>query len=274
MVWAKFRVSEVPPEELVVEVKRYPGEKLLLVELVDYYLYAVKQFFRDCRNALDVVNKVIVEVKYPLDWRGYPTNFHYTQAFKYLPNKCLVTLKNELDFWQKSSETVLFRYGDCEDSSILAAAGHQILGYPWFVAFGEVYLNDKLLGGHGWEVFRGDDGVWRLNETTLDEPIKTLDELPRVDLSTNVWWWGRVKYVAKMLWNLEEIWVWVESGEKMSVEVVGKVLREYMARRGFEVGEKRRVEREKLRALGEGIGRRVKGVERGRRRFRWRWFRW
>jgi len=130
------------------------------------------------------------------------------------------------------------------------------------------------LGGHGWEVFRGDDGVWRLNETTLDEPIKTLDELPRVDLSTNVWWWGRVKYVAKMLWNLEEIWVWVESGEKMSVEVVGKVLREYMARRGFEVGEKRRVEREKLRALGEGIGRRVKGVERGRRRFRWRWFRW
>jgi len=209
MTWRKYEYKQLREEDIEVpDIKRWQGEKILLPELLTP-TYQVQKFFEDCYTALTIINRVIVEIKYPLNVFGLPTDFHYFQAFRYRAGKCLVTKRNELDYWQTAHETVLTRYGDCEDSSVLTTTGLLFRSFNSFVALGIVERDGEVLGGHAWTVV---DlfGEYRLVETTLDEPYATTGELPRIDIERNEWYVPPITYRAYMLFNNKEVWVWEE----------------------------------------------------------------
>jgi len=225
MMWVKFKMSEIDPSYLDISGKRFPEQDVLLYELVDYHKYIVKRFFKDCLSPTAVINTVIVKIKYPLDVRGNPTDFHYFQAFRRIWGSCIRSYRNEYDFFQFASETAWLRYGDCEDSSILTAAGLELKNTQYFVAFGAVYLYERLLGYHAWIVAKLDN-VWRLVETTLDRPYQGIDEIPIININTNKWSVGDLLYEAYVLWNTEELWEWSEESKKVEKMIGG--LKKYL----------------------------------------------
>ena len=89
-----YGLDAAPPEY----AKRFYSFKIN--ELIDLESWYLKKWFSDCKTWLDVVAKVIKEIKYPLDWLGRPTDYHYLQCFRKYPAKCYKTYKIDADFWQ------------------------------------------------------------------------------------------------------------------------------------------------------------------------------
>jgi len=115
MCWKIYKINEIPEEELDVNIKRFSFEHMHLLELFDYWNLGVKKFFsKDDKivDTLEAINRVLVNVRYPFDWRGRPTDYHYFQAFKVINGKCRFTSVNKWDFFQKASETCGIGYGD------------------------------------------------------------------------------------------------------------------------------------------------------------------
>ena len=95
----------------------------------------------------------------------------------------------------------------CEDSSILMHTYFLMRGIDAFWCVGLVYYKDILLGGHAWEVAKLEDH-YRLIETTLERPIRSLRSLPVVDINKCEWKIYDLKYVpVAMLHNKDEIWI-------------------------------------------------------------------
>lgn len=234
-------MKELDPELLLITTKRFRDQLMLLPELIDEYAFEVKQFFKNCKTPLDAINKVIVKIKYPLDRFGNPTDFHYYQAFKNFIWGCKKCYRNDWDYWQKSSETAWLEMGDCEDSSILTAAGLELLKVPYFVAFGKVYKNATFLGYHAWIVTNVLG--WRLVETTLDQPYKTIHDIPAIDPGVNCWYVGAIKYEAMVLWNKRILRTWEEN---MSNPNPVRKLHDYM-----KASFKEKETKKKYRALNE-----------------------
>jgi len=219
--WLIFEISKIKPEGLIIEEKRFKGDKLLITELF-IPTFQVKKFFNEAgskktreERALTIINKVLKEIKYPLDWRKNPTDYHYFQAFKKNPFKCIIEKVNKYDYWSTCHETVVKGYGDCEDSSILMHTGfllHEIT--PSFFVLGRVYKGYlhrlRFLGYHAWVISYID--TYRLIETTLESEVKNVNFFPKVDIGNNVWEWktiaGTLVYEGLfMIKNLEEIWI-------------------------------------------------------------------
>jgi len=220
-MWKTYNINELDPRIIDVMIKRFPGQHVLLHELIDNDHYIVKQFFKPCNIPLDVINEVIVKIKYPLTSNRQPTDFHYFQAFRKWLWRCHKTFRNDFDFWQFASETAWLKMGDCEDSSILTGAGLQNMKTPYYIVFGKVWHEGKLLGLHAWVVFEH-EGSWKLAETTLDSPYYSYHELPSVDITHNRWPVGSLIYEGLVMFNKKELKEWVEGSK------VGERLREYM----------------------------------------------
>jgi len=105
MGWIKYPIDIINPYDLDIGFKRYPNVKMHILELFDKDSLQVKDFFRECVDELSIINKVIKEIKYPLTWLGKPNDEHVYCAFKKFIltyHKCFV---NNVDYWQKASET-------------------------------------------------------------------------------------------------------------------------------------------------------------------------
>ena len=182
-----YGLDAAPP----VYAKRFYSFKIN--ELIDLESWYLKKWFSNCKTWLDVVAKVIKEIKYPLDCFGRPTDYHYLQCFRKYPAKCYRTYKIDADFWLKASETAFYKMGDCEDSSVLCGAGHDLLGYMYWIEFGIVKKRGQVLGGHAWEISVDDSKTWRLVESTLD---KVPRKFPVVDPDSYVHKVGELEYEA------------------------------------------------------------------------------
>lgn len=226
-MWRRYNMDEIAPEAIDIGRygKRFKGQVVPIYELIDDDHYIITKFFENLKRPLERINKVIKDVEYPLDALGMPTDYHYFQAFRNWLWSCKKTFRNELDFWQFASETAWLKMGDCEDSSILTAAGleplQKALLCSYFVALGRVWKDGQLLGGHAWVIVRIGEH-WRLAETTLDTPYKSVDEMPIIDIGSNVWRVGKhgvtLEYEALVLFNKDELWEWedMESEEELA----------------------------------------------------------
>ena len=77
----------------------------------------------------------------------------------------------QLDFWQFPAETVALGQGDCEDTSFLVATLLLASGVSNFcvrVVFGTLKRSSRKPGeGHVWPIYKDEQGIWRILESTL-----------------------------------------------------------------------------------------------------------
>jgi hypothetical protein len=186
----------------VVEGTRF--EPFRLNELFDYDRYVVQEFFKDCRTAREVAEKVIRAIRYPL-YMGQPDDRHCVNWFSGKFCKCITD-----DYWATNSECALCGWGDCEDSSMLVVGGARLKGVPpenVYEVFGVVRdaTTGAMLGGHGWVLIKdasfGTD-KFVLVESTLDVPPAKYPEVGATleDLKKPFAWEGIV-YVPEQLFN-------------------------------------------------------------------------
>jgi len=179
----------------------------------------------------EVWDFVIRRFKYPLNRYGRPTDVHYDNWFETMSCHQL-----SLDFWQRASETLKtlklnqkkglnYGVGDCEDVAVVLATLFIEKGWWAQVCLGYVYRDTELLGGHGWPIFKDEEGNVRLGEATLDVPPSYPNGYPVIDLSTNRWRVGRLVYEAIVRYDREEYFEWESVGKK---KVMGRI-REYLS---------------------------------------------
>jgi hypothetical protein len=169
----------------VITGKRF--EPFRLNELFDFNRHVVGKFFEDCRTAKDAADKVIRVIQYPM-YMGQPDDQHHWNHFHGKFDRTITE-----DYWQTCSETALFGWGDCEDSSVLTVGGIRLKGVSpsnVYEVFGVVRdASGSILGGHGW-VYAKDPSFetdkYVLVESTLDTPPakypevgSTLDDLKK-----------------------------------------------------------------------------------------------
>lgn len=148
--------------------------KFRLDELIDLNSEIVRDYVR-YKDADAVKEMIIRDIQYPF-FLGQPDDSHWLIAFwgRFIISRLV-------DYWQTARETLTFRVGDCEDSSVAFVTAMRVLGYTEDEVYEVIGLvKDKdgnVLGGHGWSVFKDVDG-WHLYESTLDEPPR---EYPKID---------------------------------------------------------------------------------------------
>jgi len=172
-----------------------------LGELVDWYSFPVENFVKDCKSPKDVCDKVIRLVQYPY-FMGHPEDRHQLLAFrdKVLGWKWKRCVKE--DFWSPASYSAVLLIGDCEDSSILAVAGHRKLGLrpdQTYEVFGVVRdaRTNEILGGHGWNVWK-EGRRWLLCESTLDVPPPEYPIVADIRRACQI---GNILYCPELLFN-------------------------------------------------------------------------
>lgn len=175
--------------------------KLNLNELVDKDSLIVKEYVEE-KTLTEVAEAIIREVRYPLHL-GQPDDKHIWNAFHGGYKWCKTV---NLDFWQKASETLAIKVGDCEDSSIafVACARTCLESSEVYEAFGLVRDANTgvVLGGHGWVLSKGlPDDKFRLYESTLDEPPLRYPEVPDIAKPFTL---GNVVYEPEWLYNDQE----------------------------------------------------------------------
>lgn len=207
MDWKIFKISEIPEEDLDIEFARFKNQHIKITELFSKDSLQVKLFFKNCKTPLEYINKVLLKIKYPLDILQRPTDFHYYQAFRKYPTKCILSYRKETDYWQFAWETAWLEYGDCEDSSILLHTGMLLCGVNSYWIIGQVFEDNTFLSGHAFNICKLDD-YYRLVESTFDKPILSINKLPIVDINKSKWKVGNFTYEGfLMLKNLDEIWI-------------------------------------------------------------------
>jgi len=167
----------------------------------------------------DICDFVIGQFDYPM-YRGLPTDDHFNNWFK---SNCCHKITS--DFWQTASETLrtlsLNRrnnkngFGDCEDVSALLITLFLEKGWEAYECFGAVLQDDKLLGYHGWSIFKDEDGVWRLYAATLSIPPEYPIGYPIINPDDISWKVGDITYRAYIKFNREEYYE-DQSGDIMS----------------------------------------------------------
>jgi len=168
------------------------------------------------KSRKEICEFVITQFAYPLKF-GMATDKHYNNWFS-----GLCCHKITLDYWQTASETLRTLhlnkrvgkpgYGDCEDTSVLFTTLMLQAGYQAYEIFGVVYKGDELLGGHGYAIFKDEEGKWRLFESTLDAPPRYSEGYPAVDITKNRWKVGDLSYEGWLMFNRKEYYEWEENG--------------------------------------------------------------
>ena len=146
----------------------------------------------------------------------------------------------------------------CDDVSHMAGGGLELLGVPYYICYGLVYRGNKLLGGHAWIIFK--HGDWYLAECTLDEPYRSYDEMPKINIESNEWRWGNLIYKAFVRWNKRRIGVWMDMKEtKTFIEALREALRMYSEIRVMK--NRKKYEKKKLQEIAIEIGKKTKGIK-------------
>jgi hypothetical protein len=185
-----------------VEAKRFVDFKLN--ELLDTG-DPVWQFKGKLRTRKEVADFVITEFDYPFHW-GVPTDKHLNNWFH---GNCCHEITE--DYWQSASETLTTLlvnqrqgkkgYGDCEDTSVLFTTLFLEKKWEAYECLGYVLENGQVLGGHGWSIFKDNNGIWRIYESTLDTPPEYPDGYPAINPDDTEWKVGSVTYQAGVKFN-------------------------------------------------------------------------
>lgn len=160
-------------------------ENFSLKELITPEAGMVKDFAASAMSPRQIADNVIIGLEYPLP-SGKPDDYHRLQYFR---GEYELT-REFADYWQKPSETLRTRVGDCEDGAILCTSAYRAYG----LSAEDVYCilgvvkdeKGNVLGGHGWTYARWSEEGFRLIETTLDTPPadypisgKTLEDIKK-----------------------------------------------------------------------------------------------
>lgn len=167
------------------------------------------------RSIEDIQDYVIYNVDYPFH-NGKPDDVHIMDWFR---GKCKHVIRS--DYWQQASETLLtvrlnngVGFGDCEDSSILFSTLMLSRRYEVYEVLGFVAEKDgDIIGGHGWSIFKDDDGLWKLFEATLSEAP---NECPVIDISECKWEFNGVVYQGLAMFDRRNYY---EAHETSSLEI-------------------------------------------------------
>jgi len=81
-------------------------------------------------------------------------------------------------------------------------------GWEAFCCIGAVYRDNRLLGYHGWAIFKDEDGNWRIFESTLDIPPSYPDGYPKIDPEENRWGVGNLIYEAWIKFDRKAYYEW------------------------------------------------------------------
>jgi len=250
MTWTREKFPQIPGyENLGDSLKAKRWLQFSINQLLDSQ-DPIWEYRDELGSREEVVNFGIEQFAYPMK-RGRPTDQHYKNYFE--SQSCH---QISADFWQQASETLrtlrLNRkkanergVGDCEDTSVLLVDLFLEKDWKGWECLGKVYRGDRLLGGHGWPIVQGEDGDWRLVESTLDEPKRWPNGYPCADPSENDWRVDNLRYHASVRFNREYFYKW----EEESVE-------EYLE---MEFDEKNR--REKFEAIQEAFEAPVSPIE-------------
>jgi len=218
MPWVRKPFPTIPGYESKgdsVEAKRWVDFKINeLLDMGD----PVWEYRGELKSIRDICEFVIKEFDYPLKF-GMPTDVHRNNWFSGL---CCHQIT--LDYWQSASETLTTLhtnrlkgkkgYGDCEDMAALFVTLMLEKGYEAYMCLGLVFRGEELLGGHGWGIFRDEEGVWRLFEGTLDVPPPYPNGYPAIDPDANEWRVGDLRYVAWVKFNRQEYYEWTDKEER------------------------------------------------------------
>jgi hypothetical protein len=122
----------------------------------------------------EVIKRGLQEIGLPtsreagtFDNRAWKIWDYVARSVEYVTDKKATGLE---DFWLFPAETLMLRKGDCEDSSFLLAAlmlASGISEHCVRVVLGKVVSPDGVFG-HAWVVYKNEEGVWCLLESTLD----------------------------------------------------------------------------------------------------------
>jgi hypothetical protein len=122
----------------------------------------------------EVIKRGLQEVGLPtareagtFDIRAWRIWDYVARSVEYVVDKKASGLE---DFWLFPEETLMLRKGDCEDSSFLLATlmlASGISEHCVRVVLGKVVSQDGAFG-HAWVVYKNEEGVWCLLESTLD----------------------------------------------------------------------------------------------------------
>jgi hypothetical protein len=188
-----------------VEAKRWVDFKLN--ELLDTG-DPVWEFRSEFKTREEVCDFVIVQFDYPFHF-GIPSDKHLNNWFH---GNCCHQITD--DYWQTASETLTTLmlnqrqgkrgFGDCEDVSVLFTTLFLEKKWEAYECLGYVLESGEILGGHGWSVFKDDNGVWRLYESTLDTPPEYPGGYPAINPDDTEWKVGSVTYKADTKFNRQE----------------------------------------------------------------------
>ncbi|MCJ7444973.1 MAG: transglutaminase-like cysteine peptidase [Methanotrichaceae archaeon] len=156
----------------------------------------------------EVIRRALEEIGLPtsrqsgtFDIRAWRIWDYTAQIVEYVADKKLTGLE---DFWLFPEETLILRKGDCEDSSFLLAAlllAGGISEHCIRVILGQVVSTDSAYG-HAWVIYKNEQGVWCLLESTLDsvpdrlvpadaftQPENQYQYQPQFSLNSSHLWW-------------------------------------------------------------------------------------
>jgi hypothetical protein len=180
--------------------------KIYLNELIDWYSYPVKEYVKDKRSAKEVVDSLIIDIRYPM-YMGRPDDTHVLNMYH---GKFKWCRKIDEDFWDKASMILgTNKVADCDGSAIVAVACLRAFGLKpedVFVAFGSVRdaATNAILGGHAWTYARdpsfGTD-KYVLCEMTLDTPPRYPEVGSTLEDLKKPFAWEGVVYEPEQLFN-------------------------------------------------------------------------
>lgn len=176
--------------------------KTSLNQLFDVASPVVLEYVEKYPSIKAIADAIIINIAYPFHM-GQPDDTHVWNAFHGNQKWCK---RIDADFWQKASETVAVKVGDCEDSSIAFVTCALAKGLAFenvYEAFGIVRdaSTKQILGGHGWSYSKMiPDENFRCYESTLDTPPA---EYPVVEDIKVPFKLGDIEYVPEWLFNVK-----------------------------------------------------------------------
>ena len=222
-MWKQLNPPTVP------SLEKYPPDqaKRFTDICITHLIIHRQSWIKDKMNELNIDNQqkaiefVISDFDYPL---VMGQDCDKTNLNKYCGKACY---EIDLDYWNTGNETLMtyilnkklkngVGWGDCEDVSILVTSLLRILGADSWEMLGAVYRGSTLLGGHGYNISKLNDGKYHLVEATLSKPPKYPDGYPIVDISKNSWTIGNITYKADIRFNDLEYYEW--SGGNMKFD--------------------------------------------------------
>lgn len=214
MSWIKKDFPTIPGYESLgddVEAKRWCD--FVINQLLDTG-DPLWEFRGKLKTRQAICDFVIVEFDYPFHF-GLPTDKHLNNWFH---GGCCHQIT--LDMWQLASETLQTLVlnqrkgkkgiGDCEDVAGLFTTLFLEKKWPAYMCLGLVLQDNNILGGHGWPIWKDENGLWRLYEATLDIPPEYPDGYPVINPDENSWQVNGLTYLGEVKFSRKEYY---ESGE-------------------------------------------------------------